>query len=379
MFLESIELVNFRSYKNLSISFKPQVGLNIFIAPNGQGKTNLLEAISLLSFPKSFRNLKFDDICNFDSYYFSIKGNICPSNTQNQILDVFEQNAIKNLHMVFDKKQKEKAFFIDEIKLPSKEFMGNFQSVVFTPDDMHLFVLGPVARRKFLNTFLSSLFKDYFESLITYNKNLKIRNKMLKDGVTNQTLYSVYNQKLAQSAAIIYSYRSELIDYLNQNLEKTYNSIAGTTLENQIKVKFTCFKPENISTYKSQFIESLNQNFEKDLRYKSTNLGIHRDDFQFLLDGKAIIDFCSRGENRTFILALKFLQVDYLKQFISYQPILLLDDVFSELDSQRRKQLLSFASNYQTFITTVENAYFDDYKGQYQTFKIQNAEILAID
>ena len=82
--------------------------------------------------------------------------------------------------MVFDKKQKEKAFFIDEIKLPSKEFMGNFQSIVFTPDDMHLFVLGPVARRKFLNTFLSSLFKDYFESLMTYNKNLKIRNKMLK-------------------------------------------------------------------------------------------------------------------------------------------------------------------------------------------------------
>jgi len=214
--------------------------------------------------------------------------------------------------------------------------------------------------------------------LMTYNKNLKIRNKMLKDGVTNQTLYSVYNQKLAQSAAIIYSYRSEFIDYLNQNLEKTYNSIANTTLNDQIKVKFTCFKPENISTYKAQFIESLNQNFEKDLRYKSTNLGIHRDDFQFLLDNKAIIDFCSRGENRTFILALKFLQVDYLKQFISYQPILLLDDVFSELDSQRREQLLSFASTYQTFITTVEKAYFDKYTGNYQTFEIKDSSVFKL-
>ena len=378
MFLESLSLVNFRSYKNLEINFKPQNGLNIFVAPNGQGKTNLLEAISLLSFPKSFRNLKFDDICNFDSYYFSIKGNISPSNQSDQALDVFQDNSIKNLHMVFDKKQKEKAFFIDEIKLPSKEFMGNFQSVVFTPDDMHLFVLGPVARRKFLNTFLSSLFKDYFESLMTYNKNLKIRNKMLKDGVTNQILYSVYNQKLAQSAAIIHAYRIEFIEYLNQNLESTYNSIAGTELDNQIKVKFTAFKPENISLYKTQFIENLNKNFEKDLRYKSTNLGIHRDDFQFLLDGKAIIDFCSRGENRTFILALKFLQVEYLKQFISYRPILLLDDVFSELDSQRRKQLLSFASQYQTFITTVEKAYFNDYSGSYQTFVIQDSTINSL-
>lgn len=122
----------------------------------------------------------------------------------------------------------------------------------------------------------------------------------------------------------------------------------------------------------------MNKNFEKDLRYKSTNLGIHRDDFQFLLDGKAIIDFCSRGENRTFILALKFLQVEYLKQFISYRPILLLDDVFSELDSQRRKQLLSFASQYQTFITTVEKAYFNDYSGSYQTFVIQNSTINSL-
>lgn len=378
MFLESLNLVNFRSYQNLSIKFLPHKGLNIFIAPNGQGKTNLLEAISLLSFPKSFRNLKFEDICNFDSYYFSIKGNITPSDSKAEILDFFQAQTPKNLHMVFDKKQKQKAFFVDEIKLSSKDFMGNFHSVVFTPDDMHLFVLGPVARRKFLNTFLSSLFKDYFESLLIYNQNLKIRNKMLKDGVRNPALYSVYNHKLAQSAAIIHAYRQEFIAYLNQHLEATYNQIAGTDFQDLIQVKFSSFKPDNMSLYQAQFIEALAKNFDKDFRYKTTNLGIHRDDFQFLLNNKPILDFCSRGENRTFILALKFLQVEYLKQFITYQPILLLDDVFSELDSQRREQLLNFASSYQTFITTVEKAYFNDYTGDFQVFSIQDSTILPL-
>jgi len=376
MYLSKIILNNFRSYSNLELNVIPQTGINIFLAPNGKGKTNLLEAISLLSFPKSFRNLKFNDLVNFDSYYFSIKAELTSNETYQDFQEVFfDQEKNMNMQVTYDHKQNQKAFFINQLKVPSKDFMGNFHAIVFNPDDLHLFVLGPQTRRRFLNTYLSTIYKDYFEAMLKYNQILKSRNKMLKDGSINQVLFNMINQNLATYGSIIYKYRMDFISYINQNLKDTYFSLAPDSQDNEIQIKYLGFTPSEVNEYRNEYHMNLIDNFEKDLRYKSTNNGVHRDDFQIFYDNKPIQSFYSRGENRTFVLALKLLQVKYLEQFITYKPVLLLDDVFSELDEQRRNKLLEFSSSYQTFITTVEKAYFDNFSEKFSLFKITENQI----
>ena len=379
MYLSNLQLENFRSYKSLDLDFKPQKGLNIFLAPNGEGKTNLLEAISLLSFPKSFRNLKFNDITHFDSYYFCIQAqfaNFSPNQNFDEVF--FDQSKTSDLKVVFDKKQKQKAFFQNQIKLKSKDFMGNFHTIVFTPEDLHLFVLGPTARRRLLNTFLSTLFKDYFTNLLAYNQNLKVRNKLLKDGSSNPIMFKIINQSLSKHGAVIYHYRKEFLDYLNQHLQSKYLDLAPNSPRLTIQVASLGFQPSSELKYQEEFLEHLDKNFQRDCRYRSTCSGIHRDDFSILYDAKPIQDFYSRGENRTFILALKLLQVEYLEQFVTFKPILLLDDVFSELDKSRRHKLLEFASQYQTFITTVEKAYFKDFQSEYSSYRINDSQVSKI-
>ena len=351
MHLKSLQLENFRNHKSLNIELDKDKPINLFVGDNAQGKTNFLEAITILALTKSFRNKKANPLIEWDSDYARIVGEIAISEDNFEKLEYFVDNK-KNLRK-------------NGVDVPVKDFIGTLNIVLFHPEDLNMLCLSPSLRRKFVDMVLSQIDPLYFDALVSYNRIVKQRNKALQMKVSVSEL-SVWDEKLAEYGTYILKKRNELIDFYNTIVSDHYNKISNS--KNEIVVKYVAtIDPDN-------YMDELAASLERDMRYCQTTKGIHRDDIEFEFNGRNISDFGSRGEMRTLILALKLMEIGFIEKETGHKPILLLDDVFSELDQGRQKYLLEAIKGYQSFITTTHHDFPLD--EDTQVFKLENGVLI---
>ncbi len=332
MIIESIELKNYRNYEKLHMDFSS--GTNILYGDNAQGKTNVLEAVYVCSTTKSHRGSKDKEIIRFDEEEAHIKLNVRKSNVPYRI----------DMHL---KKNKPKGIAINGVPIKkASELFGIVNVVFFSPEDLNIIKNGPSERRRFLDLELCQLDKLYVHSLVQYNRVLLQRNKLLKElnfrPEYKETL-EVWDVQLLMYGKEIIRCREDFVGKLNGMVRKTHNQISGGR-----EALVLAYEPNVLV---SQFAEKLCFNREMDIRLGTTTTGPHRDDISFLVDGIDIRKFGSQGQQRTAALSLKLSEIELVKQLVRDYPVLLLDDVLSELDGGRQEQLLAGIKDIQTMIT----------------------------
>ncbi len=361
MYLEKLELKNFRNYHQLGVNFSPK--LNIFFGHNAQGKTNLLEAVSLLGLGKSFRTKKEDELIQWGKETCFLHGNF-----QTGEYEIKIELGIGN---------REKRLKLDGQIIKNNELFGKIPIVTFAPDDLQLIKGGPQLRRDFIDLYLALIEPKYRFIYYNYYKVLQQRNRLLKEGVRDLNELEVWNEQLIEKGTKVIKYRLYLINNVKSFIVEAQHNISGT-LE-KLNIDYLGFKGVNLSfDFEEESIKELFKNELKNVcRYeierKITLIGPQRDDIKLSLDqGVDLRNFGSQGQQRTAALALKIGLIEKIKESRGCYPILLLDDVMSEFDDQRKKQLLKvLISSAQTFLTSTsfrdfpvedEEAYFFEVK-----------------
>lgn len=332
MFIKSLELENFRNYEALKIEFNK--GTNILYGDNAQGKTNILEAIYLSSTTKSHKGSKDKDIVHFEKEEAHIRTQI-------------EKNGIVEKVDMHLRKNKTKGIAINNRKIKkAADLLGILNVVLFSPEDLGIIKNGPADRRRFVDMELCQLDKFYLYNLNNYNKIINQRNKLLKDMYMSPSLkdtLEVWDSQLVTYGIQIIERRNSFIDQLNEIIKEIHNKLSGGKEDIFIRYDFDV-SPE-------EFEESLRNSQNKDMKFKQTSVGPHRDDIVFLIGGIDIRKFGSQGQQRTAALSLKLSEIEIVKEITKETPVLLLDDVLSELDSSRQNYLLNSIGEIQTIIT----------------------------
>ena len=330
--IESIELKNYRNYKELHMEFNQ--GTNILYGDNAQGKTNILEAVYVCCTSKSHKSAKDRDIIRFDQDESHIKLQIRKNNVPYRI----------DMHL---KKNKPKGIAINGVPIrKASELFGIANVVFFSPEDLNIIKNGPSERRRFIDLELWQLKRLYVHSLVQYNKVLLQRNKLLKElffkPEYEETL-DVWDMQLVNYGREVIRFRREFIDQLNEIIRGIHRSLSGD--KEEIEISYEPYTQED------QLADVLKRNRGQDMKQKTTLSGPHRDDISFIVNGIDIRKFGSQGQQRTAALSLKLSELELVKRISRDEPILLLDDVLSELDSGRQNHLRSARQNIQTMIT----------------------------
>lgn len=351
MIVEGIRLINFRNYNNVGVSFNP--GINILVGKNAQGKTNLLEAIYLCSTGRSFRTSRDKEIINFqkDEAYIGTQ------------LKIGERDKLTEIKL---ERNKPKRIKINKTELKNyKELDTGLKVVLFSPEDLRLIKEGPSNRRTYLDASISQIKPLYHYNLRRYYKILLQRNNLIKSyrfkgDMTG--LLDVFDIQLAKSGALIMLERDNYIKRLLKESSEIHNML--TAGKENIDIKYISSVPcgETLSEVEGILAESLRKNREKDIEVRTTEMGPHRDDFSIMINNNDSKTYASQGQQRSLVLTLKLSEVEILKKDTGYYPVLLLDDVFSELDEERRKYLTKLFSKMQTFITTTDAIEIDDFE-----------------
>lgn len=330
MIIKSIKLFNFRNHTTYSLACEDETSL--ILGENGSGKTSVLEAIYILTRGKSFRATDPEIIKRGTDYYrIELEYN-------NGETSIATYDGATKTFLIMDKKSR---------RLPKK---NKYPVVLFQPSDLNLISHSPGRRRDYFDRIFSQFDEKYSESLLKYEKSLKQRNELLKsDNITKEAIFS-WNILLAKYGTDLFIYRNKFIQEINSHLTDIYRSIADNNDEIEI-----IYKSDISSSNDNQYLNILESNYQKDLYLGHTSFGVHRDDYIFKFNGKSADGSASRGESRSIILALKFIEADLIYQKLSQKPIILLDDVFSELDESRRKCLVKNFKHNQVIITSVED------------------------
>lgn len=332
MIVDSIMLENYRNYKSLEISF--DAGTNILYGDNAQGKTNVLEAIYVSSTTKSHRASKDREMISFDLDEAHIK-------------TIFLKNDIRYRIDVHLRKSKAKGIAINGIPIKkASELFGIVNVVFFSPEDLNIIKDGPSQRRRFVDMELCQLDKIYVNNLINYNKTINQRNKLLKDMYQDNTLLStldIWDMQLEKYGIEVIKRRKQFVDELNEIIGDIHSKLTGGK-----ETLTVIYEP---SVAEDEFAKSLILNRDRDLKMKTTMQGPHRDDISFVIKGNDIRKYGSQGQQRTAALSLKLSEIELVKRITKDTPILLLDDVLSELDNNRQNYLLNSINNIQTIIT----------------------------
>lgn len=332
MIIHSLELMNFRNYKREQFVFDKET--NVLYGDNAQGKTNVLEAIYLCSTTRSHKGSRDRDM-------------ICLGTEEAHLKMIVEKNQIRHKIDVHLKKNKSKGIAIDGIPVKkSGELLGVSNVVFFSPEDLLIIENGPDARRRFMDMELCQLDKMYLFSLTKYKHVLKQRNELLKQIRMNTELLDtldIWNAKLIEYGTYIIKARRAFVEKLNGYIEEIHSSLTGDREKLQI-----CYEP---NVKEDRFAEELVVNEQKDMFTKTTNTGPHRDDLKFISAGMDLRVYGSRGQKRTGALSLKLTEIKIVEEKTGEKPILLLDDVLSELDRKRQNYLLEHIKGIQTIIT----------------------------
>ena len=336
MQIKNVQLNNFRNYLNEKVNFKS--GLNFIVGNNAQGKTNLLESIYLLSVGKSPKNNKEKQIINFDENQARVEIN-------------FEtHNANKNIQMYLDKSNKKMIKINNLNVLKLAELVGELSVVYFSPDELKLIKEVPEDRRKFLDISISQFDKAYLYDLSKYDKILKQRNTILKQPLTRENKIeqlTLFTPQLIETAEKIIKKRIYFLENIQKFAKDIHNLI---TVDENLDVIYSYIPKKEISI-KQDLQNQFNACIEKELELGYTCFGPHRDDIIFKINDKDCKFFASQGQQRTVSLVVKLALMELIKQEIGEYPVLLLDDVLSELDDTRQNKLLALTTKYQTLIT----------------------------
>lgn len=332
MIIKSLELVDFRNYENLKITFDK--GTNILYGDNAQGKTNILEAIYVSATTKSHKGSKDKEIVNFNREESHIRTYLLKENEEIRV----------DMHL---RKNKSKGIAIDGQKIKkAADLMGLLNVVFFSPEDLGIIKNGPAERRRFADLELCQLDHFYLYNLNHYNKIINQRNKLLKDMYFNPELretLTIWDSQLVSFGGKIIERRSKFISQLCEIIYEIHKKLSGGKEELIIR-----YEPD-VSI--EDFEKMMRVNQERDIKLKQTTTGPHRDDFSFIVNGIDIRKYGSQGQQRTAALSLKLSEIELVKKISKDTPVLLLDDVLSELDSSRQNYLLKSIGNIQTIIT----------------------------
>ena len=340
MILKTLRVQNFRTHSDFILEIGEKSTL--ISGANGSGKTSLLEAIYFALQGTSFRSSDKEILRNDGSSWFRID----LKDSRDSLRTIIFNNAVQ---------KSKKQFLVDGNKKARLSANLRIPVVLFEPDDLQLLSGSPTRRRNFLDYFLSQIFPSFQLALTRYNKALKQRNNLLKrDNVSKDELFP-WNLMLAEYGAEIISKRQDFLELLNSKIEEVYFEISG--VKDEIKIDYL---GEKVS--KNEILAILSKNIERDKILGYTNFGPHKHDIQFIFNKKPAQNVASRGENRSLVLALKFIETDILADLTSKRPIVLLDDVFSELDDDRQKLLTKHFSKYQTIITSTNEIKVEDCK-----------------
>lgn len=332
MIIESIELKNYRNYEILHMQFSP--GTNILYGNNAQGKTNVLESVYVCCTTKSHRGSKDREMIHFGEDESHIKMNLRRDRVPYRI----------DMHL---KKNKAKGIAINGIPIrKASELFGIVNVVFFSPEDLNLIKNGPAERRRFIDLELCQLDKFYVHSLVCYNRILMQRNRLLKDLMFKpdyEETLDIWDIQLAQYGREVIQCREHFIFQINGIIEKIHRKLSGEK-ENLRIVYDPCSAYETLE-------EDIRKSRFSDIKQKTTLVGPHRDDIGFYIDDIDIRRFGSQGQQRTAALSLKLAEIELVKNTVKDYPVLLLDDVLSELDGERQNHLLSAIEQIQTIIT----------------------------
>lgn len=328
--LQTLQLTNFRSYKNGLFGFEP--GVNIVVGANASGKTNLLEAISTVCTGQGFKSLD-KDLIAIDSEWSRVEG-----------------MTDEEIRVIKLQRDKPKQFVIDGLSKKRLTAPSQLPVVIFEPEHMLMLGSESARRRDYIDGILSATRIGYKQNLVAYKRTLAQRNRLLKqENLLAEQLF-VWDIQLVEKASNIVSARIALVEELNRTCQAKYRSISRNNELLQIEyVGNVEFKD-----YGQQLLKYLKENYPKDRLRGFTGAGPHRDDLNIELKSSSARATASRGETRSIILSLKIIELELIEAATSKQPILLLDDVFSELDGSRRRALAEALQSYQTFLTTTD-------------------------
>lgn len=336
--MSQIFLYSFRNHHQKEFTFN--CGLNILVGPNGSGKTNLLEAIAYLAMGRSFRYHQDKDLISWGSPGFRLQGVVSR-----------EQRKIE-ITLVYHSGKKE--LTVNGTPHRLLELLGIIPAITFSPDDLYLVKGPPVIRRHFLDREISQLDRSYCHLLLTYRRILKQRNLLLrqiKAGQAREEELQPWDQQLVSSGLPLVKKRGEVLEKWSFLARQFYASLVERTENIRISYRPSLKAEED-------WFRALSLRRAKEITAGSTLLGPHRDDFIFEIAGKEGRYFASQGEQRSLVLALKLAEVVYFTEVLKFRPLLLLDDVFSELDGRRQRTLLNLIKHGgQTFITTTDVAF----------------------
>ena len=332
MYIESLELKNYRNYQNLQLDFDK--GTNIFYGDNAQGKTNILESVYLCGTTKSHRGSKDKEIIRFGEEESHIRMMIRKDELSYKI----------DMHL---RKNKTKGVAINGLPIKkARELFGIVNLVFFSPEDLNIIKNGPGERRRFMDLELCQLDQIYLTDLAGYNHIVNQRNRLLKDLYMNPSLretLDIWDMQMLQYGTKIIKKRKDFVRDLNQVIQDIHHNLTGGIEHLEV-----VYEP---STEAEDFENVLKKNRERDIRMKMTSAGPHRDDLSFVVNGIDIRKYGSQGQQRTAALSLKLSEIYLVKEKIKDTPILLLDDVLSELDNNRQTYLLDCIHDIQTLIT----------------------------
>ena len=337
MKIDSLSLMNFRNYETLNISFGD---LNIIYGLNGSGKTNIIEAIYTLALTKSFRINNDKVMIKKGKIKAKIKGNVLKNGDENTFgVEISNDGKVVTIN--------------DERQDRVSDYVSRINVILFNPSDTRLIDEAPSERRKMLNIEISQIYKEYLVVLTNYQRILKQRNFYIRGMYINGSYTSEYldilTKKLVEYGKVICKYRQDFIDNINKYIKSNYEKIFGS---GTLKIRY-------VSTFKNKseddLIKRFKDNYQKELSVGKTLEGIHHDDIMFILDNNNLKEWGSEGQRKNAIISFKLAEINVINEIKGYYPILILDDLFSELDKEKITNLLGMLDrNVQTFITTTD-------------------------
>lgn len=368
MKIEKLQLKCFRNYPSLDIKLNPKI--NVFVGNNAQGKTNIIESIYVLAITKSHRTHVDTNLIQNDCKVVKIKGVVKKN---------FEQ-TVDELEIMINSKGKKASINKKPIRKIS-DYISYFNVVIFHPDDLEILKGSPSERRKFLNIEIGQLDNNYFIYLNNYNSILKNRNEYLKRITINQydkNYLDILTNQLVNNAIKIYNYRYQFINSINEALNEVNNKIKGFE---SIKIKYETSIPiVDEESMRLNLINKYNANLQREIIMLQTIIGPHRDDFVFFVNDKDAREYGSQGQQRMAILYLKLAEIQLFKQSKGEYPVLLLDDIFSELDYHKRKNIVKYLNKrMQIMITTTDISDIEkSVLKKASIFKVENATVKEI-
>jgi len=365
MYLTKIELKNFRNYEEQTVEFHKKV--NIITGKNAQGKTNLLESLYIMSLGKSFRTNKDVDMIGFEKDFCRVKST-----------SIKEQ---RELEIEISIGKEGKTAKINGLKTTKNiDLLENVYMVVFSPEDLKIVKDEPEKRRKFIDRELCQLKPMYYRNLGRYKKILQQRNSLLKQQDVNEDVIAVWDESLAEYGAKVIQERKRFIEKMNLISKEISKSITNGKEALELSYEANIEFKENYEEQKEYVKQVLSKNLKNDIFRRSTTVGPHKDDLKICVEGIDIRHFGSQGQQRTAALSLKLAEIQLIKEETKIDPILLLDDVLSELDAERQNFLINSLKDVQLFITTTELS--EEVKNKLpegETYFIENGKVTAME